>query len=114
MLGGLLGAAAQIAQLATAATQQAEQQDPNAQDAAGPDDGNPDDGDPGGGSPDDPPAGAAGGPESAVGRAPIHVSFDAGAAHTELTVDPETTKGSIHVSVDPANPTAPPRITTEV
>lgn len=118
MLGGLLGAAAQIAQAATQAAQQAEQQDPNAQDSTGPDDGKP--GDPPAGPADAPPAaapdqtGAAGGPESHGGRAPIHVSFDAGAAHTELTVDPETTKGSIHVSVDPANPTAPPRITTEV
>lgn len=118
MLGGLLGAAAQIAQAAIQAAQQTEQQEPNAQDSADPDDGT--SGDPtaapadaqAGAVPDQ--SGAAGGSEAHVGRAPIHVSFDAGAAHTELIVDPETTKGSIHVSVDPANPTAPPRITTDV
>jgi hypothetical protein len=117
LLGSLLGAAAQIAQAATQAAQQAEQQDPNAQNDDEPGDGQPD-ADPAG-DPDaqhtaDPQhSGAAAGAELPAGRAPIHVSFDAGAAHTELTVDPETTRGSIHVSLDPANPTAPPHITTD-
>jgi uncharacterized membrane protein YgcG len=112
ILGSLIGAAGQAVQAATQAAQQADQQDPNAQDAggAGDDQPGPDEADDDQPRSDEP--GASGGTESPAGRAPIHVSFDAGAAHTELTVDPETVKGPIHVSLDPANPTAPPHITT--
>ncbi|MBN9634158.1 MAG: hypothetical protein J0H22_02815 [Actinobacteria bacterium] len=56
---------------------------------------------------------AAPGAESPAGRAPIQVSFDDGAHHVEVAVDPDSAKGPVHVSLDPSNPTAPPRITTE-
>ena len=59
-------------------------------------------------------AGAAAGTDSPAGRAPIQVSFDDGTHHVEVAVDPDTAKGPVHVSLDPANPTAPPRITTEI
>lgn len=117
ILGSLLNTAAQVAQSAVQAGQQTNQQDPNGQYAGGSADGQPAQ-DSTATSEDQPAAApeqadAAAGPESGAGRAPVHISFDAGGTHTELALDPETTKGPVHVSLDPANPTAPPRITTD-
>ncbi|STZ87757.1 Protein of uncharacterised function (DUF2580) [Mycolicibacterium fortuitum] len=60
--------------------------------------------------------GAAGAGSEAPGeRAPIHIAVDFDSERrVELDVQPDQVKGPIHVSLDPANPTAPPRITREV
>lgn len=51
--------------------------------------------------------------DGAAGRAPIHVSVDDGVRRVEFDVQPEQAQGTVHVSLDPANLAAPPRITTE-
>lgn len=62
--------------------------------------------------PDAAPEGAAAA-DGAAGRAPIHVSVDDGVRRVEFDVQPEQAQGTVHVSLDPANLAAPPRITTE-
>ena len=48
-------------------------------------------------------------------RAPIHIAVDFDAdRRLEMDVQPDQVKGPIHVSLDPANVTAPPRVTREV
>ncbi|OBA93578.1 hypothetical protein A5637_27055 [Mycolicibacterium fortuitum] len=60
--------------------------------------------------------GAAGAGSEVPGeRAPIHIAVDFDSERrVEMDVQPDQVNGPIHVSLDPANPTAPPRITREV
>lgn len=57
-------------------------------------------------------AGSAAG-DGGAGRPPIHVAVDDGVRRVEFDVQPEQAQGTVHVSLDPANLDAPPRITTE-
>jgi hypothetical protein len=125
LLSSLAGIASQAVQAATQAAQQAKQQDTTAQDpnAQDPNAQDPDrdkavdpsaDTEDSEAQPGDPNhSGASAGTASQAGRAPIQVSFDDGARHVEISVVPETARGPVHVSLDPANLSAPPRITTE-
>lgn len=130
MLGSLGSLVGQVVQAATqaagqaqqAATQAAQQAASQAQQAAG----QGQEGDPnadgekiqtvGREEPSAEQEGAAGAGSEAPGeRAPIHIAVDFDAERrVEMDVHPDQVNGPIHVSLDPANPTAPPRITREV